>query len=207
MLVLKTTSPKVSPSAPKPQPVKTVPSSRASFATRSVMRLPLLSGCRRPYCRDVLSRRPLQMFEGSGGRTGTTENLHNNAVKWPDETIELVFNVIIRPELAGPLAVRKLPCHVLWDAVDSVDRYLLPSHFQSRVTASDVAERRKCLDEGVERFLAGNRARPVVMGAGIGPPPGIGDACRPGDAVVNRVGRTGDAEADPGEVRELTHVD
>src|ERR1700736_6312417 len=32
MLVLKTTSPKVSPRAPKARPVETVPSSRASFA-------------------------------------------------------------------------------------------------------------------------------------------------------------------------------
>ncbi len=34
MLVLKTTSPKISPSAPKARPVNTVPSDRASFAGR-----------------------------------------------------------------------------------------------------------------------------------------------------------------------------
>src|SRR5947209_13340395 len=38
MLVLKTTSPNVSPSAPKPRPVKTVPSSSASFAVMSAIR-------------------------------------------------------------------------------------------------------------------------------------------------------------------------
>src|SRR5438132_12274585 len=44
MLVLKTTSPNVSPSAPKPRPVKTVPSSRASFATISAIHSPRSGG-------------------------------------------------------------------------------------------------------------------------------------------------------------------
>src|SRR5438270_12662206 len=39
MLVLKTTSPKRSPRAPKPRPVYTVPSSRASLATVSAIKL------------------------------------------------------------------------------------------------------------------------------------------------------------------------
>src|SRR5262245_13157578 len=51
MLVLKTASPKVSPRAPKPRPVKTVPSSRASFATHSA----ILSSCQLSVVRLSLS--------------------------------------------------------------------------------------------------------------------------------------------------------
>src|SRR5438874_231256 len=40
MLVLNTTSPAVSPRAPKPRPVYTVPSSRASFAVAAAIALP-----------------------------------------------------------------------------------------------------------------------------------------------------------------------
>src|SRR5262249_26265135 len=63
MLVLNTTSPKVSPAAPKPCPVKTVPSSRASFAiTFAIRSSPPPSEpfphCRTPSANDT-SRRTL----------------------------------------------------------------------------------------------------------------------------------------------------
>src|SRR5215471_11039927 len=69
MLVLKTTSPKVSPSAPKPRPVNTVPSSRASFATISdISPLGKTPGRGRArnsfYNRDRHARRPRTRRKG-----------------------------------------------------------------------------------------------------------------------------------------------
>src|SRR4051794_2673740 len=58
MLVLKTTSPKLSPSAPKPRPVNTVPSSRASFATISAIDSPCSGGRRRARNSFYHSERP-----------------------------------------------------------------------------------------------------------------------------------------------------
>src|SRR5436309_15743092 len=87
----------------------------------------------------------------SGRSDRPSKELVDRAVQQADQPFELVFNVVVRPELAGPTSGCQLAGSVFWAGVGCVNRNLLPTRFERAIRAGGIPDRGKRLDEGGER--------------------------------------------------------